>query len=530
MNTRLVLRGVLAAVSALIVLSGCPNPITEATFLQMTDRNSPTVDVASPAGGTAYTQTVVVQGTALDGEGRLKGVAWTVTGALGLLEEGEIPESGIGAGGAFGFQFSTLTYAGPIAVTVEAIDWNDNVGQATVTLTEPDGQLSSFAAAPANKRVTLDWDEVDGATYTVYYTTNGTLPSESYGAQIVVAAPPYDVTGLSNGSMHVFLLKASASGQDYWSGYVQAIPLSPFTLAPRVQGQYHEVALEWSVIPAIDEFEIFRAPDPAGPWSNLTGVINATTYVDTAVQDGTWYYYRVRPALAGSVMSTYNGAEPLQVPPTAASAIAGTSLPSPADKVKQFGGYAFVADEAAGLVVLDIGDPRNPSLVATLDTTDATDIALNAAGTRAYVADGSAGLRIVDISNPASPVLLGTQPIASSDTYAISVIEQGATIIAYVLARDGGSKTWVRGVNVTNPSSPSLFAYCLRSSDDLRVHGSRGHVLHDARLPVPLSRLGRHDERRARQAQGYHGRVLRSSARTMTALRRAAPTSRSTCT
>ena len=72
MNTRLVLRGVLAAVSALIVLSGCPNPITEATFLQMTDRNPPTVDVASPAGGTAYTQTVVVQGTALDGEGRLK--------------------------------------------------------------------------------------------------------------------------------------------------------------------------------------------------------------------------------------------------------------------------------------------------------------------------------------------------------------------------------------------------------------------------------------------------------------------------
>ena len=131
------------AAAILAVATGCPNPINDQTFRQMTDRNPPTVDLASPAGGASYTQTVVVQGTAIDGEGRLKGIAWTVTGALGMLDTGELPASSIGTDGAFSFPFSTLSFSGPIAVTVEATDWNDNVGAASVTLSEPDGQLSS---------------------------------------------------------------------------------------------------------------------------------------------------------------------------------------------------------------------------------------------------------------------------------------------------------------------------------------------------------------------------------------------------
>ena len=92
MKTNHVPRLLAAAFAAAILAAatGCPNPINDQTFRQMTDRNPPTVDLASPAGGASYTQTVVVQGTAIDGEGRLKGIAWTVTGALGLLDKGEL--------------------------------------------------------------------------------------------------------------------------------------------------------------------------------------------------------------------------------------------------------------------------------------------------------------------------------------------------------------------------------------------------------------------------------------------------------
>lgn len=260
--------------------------------------------------------------------------------------------------------------------------------------------------------------------------------------------------------MHVFLLRATAGGRDYWSGYVRVIPLSPFTLAPLVRGEYRRIGLEWNAIPATDEFEVFRSTSPTGGWANLTGIIRATSYVDTAVNDGTWYYYTVRPALAGSVMSTYNGAEPLRMPPDPASAITGVSLPSPAARVKVFGDYAFVADGASGLVVLDVSDPRNPLVVgAPLDTTDARDIELNAAGTIAYIADGAGGLRIVDISMPMAPQLLATQSIASAETFAVSVIQAGSTHIAYVLAKTPAPDTVLYGVDVTNPSSPSLLGY-----------------------------------------------------------------------
>jgi len=461
MNRNAVLRGALAATFAVMLSTGCPNPITNQTFLQMTDKNPPTVDISSPAGSTPYTQTVTVQGTALDAEGRIKGIAWTVTGVLGLLEEGTIPASGIGTDGSFSFQFGTLAYSGPIAVNVKATDWNDNVGTRTVTLTEPNSQLSSFTVEPGNKKVTLDWEEVSGATYTVYYTTNGTLPSGSNGTQVSVIAPPYEVTGLINGAMHVFLLKAAVGGQDYWSGYVNAIPLSPFTLAPLVRGEYRRISLEWDDIAATDEFEVFRSTSPTGGWANLTGIIRATSYVDTAVNDNTWYYYEIRPSLEGSVMSTFNGAEPLQIAPDAASAITGINLPSPANRVKVYGNYAFIADGASGLVVVNVQDPRHPFIVGTpFGMTDARDIELNPAGTIAYIADGDGGLRIVDISTPASPALLGTQPIASAETFAVSVIQDASTVRAYVLVKaDADSHVWLRVINVTTPSSPSLLTY-----------------------------------------------------------------------
>ena len=45
---------------------------------------------------------------------------------------------------------------------------------------------------------------------------------------------PYTITGLDNAALHTFLLKSQSNngGEDNWSGYEYAIPLSPFTLLP----------------------------------------------------------------------------------------------------------------------------------------------------------------------------------------------------------------------------------------------------------------------------------------------------------
>ena len=143
--------------AAILALSACPNPLTDLTVSQLSDKASPVITFSSPAEGSAYTQTVLVQGTAAEA-GRIKDLTWTVTGTLGKLASGTIDPAAIGANGAFSFQFGTLDFSGPLAVTVQAVDWNDNVGTATRTLVSPGASLSSFTVDPGNASVLLSWE------------------------------------------------------------------------------------------------------------------------------------------------------------------------------------------------------------------------------------------------------------------------------------------------------------------------------------------------------------------------------------
>jgi hypothetical protein len=460
MKTKLAIRVLIGSLFAVIVVSGCPNPINNQTFLQMTDKNAPTVDISSPAGSTPYTQTVTVQGTALDSEGRLKGVAWTVTGVLGLLEEGQIPPSEIGTDGIFNFQFGTLSFSGPIAITVKATDWNDNVGQATITLAEPDGQLSSFTAEPSNKTVTLDWEEVPGATYSIYYTTNGTLPTIDT-ADLTPAAPPVTITGLSNGAVHVFLLKAHTATADYWSSYVKAIPLSPFTLAPMVTPGYRQLRLDWNAISGTDEFEIYRAGTPSGPWTNYTGVVRGTSYVDENVNEAQSWYYKVKPAMPGSIGigdAMYNGARPLSLPISPVDAIVSLLLPGSTNRVRSSsdGEWAFIAGGSAGVLVVQLNPMQYPRLFATIPTYDnAQDI--ETFGNYAYVADGAGGLVVLDISQPDNVQVVGQCTTNITNAAGVSLITQGVNQL-YAVILDATGNTTMHAVDIATPTNPQWLA------------------------------------------------------------------------
>jgi hypothetical protein len=72
------------------------------------------------------------------------------------------------------------------------------------------------------------------------------------------------------------------------------------------------------------------------------------------------------------------------------------------------GGYAYVAAGAAGLLVVDVSDPRAPRIVATANTPgSASAVALDE--TRAYVADYTS-LVVIDISNPEDPEIEAVMP------------------------------------------------------------------------------------------------------------------------
>ena len=439
-----------ALAASLVLLVGCPNPVTQLTVSQMKDKAAPAVNIFSPVNNTPYTQTVLVQGTVAD-SGQLRSVTYTVTGTLGVLATGDVPLASIGAGGAFSFQFGTIALSGPIAVTISARDWNDNVGSALIMLTSPGTAISSFVATPDNKKVTLDWEEIPDASYTIYYTTSGTLPTESYYVGMIpTTVPHYELTGLKNGALHVFLLKAVTPAGTYWSGYVQCIPLSEFTLAPVVTGGYRKIDLEWNSIEGVNQFEVYRSTDPHGTFVNHTGVITGNSFTDPDIPDNTWYYYKVRPALAGSPLSTFNGAQTVLVPASEQERIVSLATSGLPKKVKTAGSYAFVAAQAAGLLIVDISNPRMPFVAANVPTTNALDVDLYS--NRAYVADGSSGLRVIDITTPAAPTLLGTFSFGAG-TNATGVSFTGG---AYAFVLDSSGTTSLRIVNVTNPASMTL--------------------------------------------------------------------------
>ncbi len=108
------------------------------------------------------------------------------------------------------------------------------------------------------------------------------------------------------------------------------------------------------------------------------------------------------------------------------------------------GAVAFVAHGVAGVAALDVSDPSRMSEIEVFDPASvggasASDVVLNAAGTRAYAAFAGAGLDVIDVSGVTA---------GSGTKYDYYNRTQGTNIFAY----RGTSTTQVPG-NATSPAT-----------------------------------------------------------------------------
>ena len=108
--------------------------------------------------------------------------------------------------------------------------------------------------------------------------------------------------------------------------------------------------------------------------------------------------------------------------------------------------YAFVAAGTSGVKIVDITDPRYPSLTATYATANAYGVAFESARSLLYVADTSAGLQIVNVSSPGRPLLVGSFKLAGAIYRDIEV----STGMAYLADQSGT----ITVVDVTLASAP----------------------------------------------------------------------------
>jgi hypothetical protein len=154
----------------------------------------------------------------------------------------------------------------------------------------------------------------------------------------------------------------------------------------------------------------------------------------------------------------------------AADTIAWVDTPGNAFAVHVSGSYAYVADDYAGLTVINVADAQNPTIVGSLDTPGYTH-ALTVSSGYAYLADTSGGFRIADVSIPNSPSLVGSLMLGDSVE---GLFISGAT--AYLAAKGMGLQI----VDITNPANPTILgrAYTVDHTDTrgVCVVGSKAYI------------------------------------------------------
>ncbi|MFB3908221.1 MAG: FlgD immunoglobulin-like domain containing protein [Candidatus Eisenbacteria bacterium] len=137
-----------------------------------------------------------------------------------------------------------------------------------------------------------------------------------------------------------------------------------------------------------------------------------------------------------------------------------TSAESRARKGIVSGDYAYVADEAAGLVVIDVSSPRNPVVVRTVGV-DGGAYAVGVSGDHAYLSGNDKRFYVIDVSVPEMAAIVGSVPLESR---ANRIWADGQ--VAYVAC----SYPWgVYAVDVQEPTRPYLLGQLIIPSVGLGI-------------------------------------------------------------
>jgi fibronectin type 3 domain-containing protein len=172
-----------------------------------------------------------------------------------------------------------------------------NSASASATPVQPTPATpAGLAAAAGDARVSLTWIASAGATsYQVKRSTTS-------GAETQIAAPTsnsYTDAALSNGTKYFYVVSAVISGGDSSnSAEASATPTAPLgppatpTGLTATGGSGH-VSLSWNASTGAASYDVKRSTSNSGPYSTTVASPSATNYTDTAVTNGTIYYYVV---------------------------------------------------------------------------------------------------------------------------------------------------------------------------------------------------------------------------------------------
>jgi fibronectin type 3 domain-containing protein len=202
------------------------------------------------------------------------------------------------------------------------------------------GEQNSTSVAPTNldatagnQQASLTWTASSGATS--YYVKRGTLSGGPYTTVGTPAGTTYADTKLTNGTAYYYVVTAvDAAGESGNSNQASATPTAaPTAPVPPLNltatGGNQQVSLAWTASTGATSYNVKRAATNGGPYTTVASPAG-TSFADTAVTNGTAYYYVVTAVNAtgesgnsNQATATPNAAPTAPLPPVNLTATGG---------------------------------------------------------------------------------------------------------------------------------------------------------------------------------------------------------------
>jgi fibronectin type 3 domain-containing protein len=198
------------------------------------------------------------------------------------------------------------------AVNSSGESGNSNQASATPRVSPP-AAPTGLTATPGNAQVTLSWTASTGATS--YNVKRATVSGGPYTTVASPTSTTFTDTALTNGTTYYYVVTArNGGGESGNSTEASATPQAPAPAAPTgltATPGNAQVALSWTASTDATSYNVKRATVSGGPYTTVASP-TSTTFTDTALTNGTTYYYVVTAVNSGgeSGNSTETSATP----------------------------------------------------------------------------------------------------------------------------------------------------------------------------------------------------------------------------
>jgi fibronectin type 3 domain-containing protein len=336
-------------------------------------------------------------------------------------------DSSVANGTTYFYVVAALSAVGETADSTEASATPEAPGAAP---TAP----ANLKAAAGNAQASLTWSASSGATS--YHVKRATTTGGPYSQIGAPTSASYTDPSLTNGTTYYYVVSAlDSTGESANSAQASATPAASAVIPATPTGLSAgagnaQVALSWTASSGATGYHVKRATTSGGPYTQV-GAPTSTSYTDTALTNGTTYYYVVSAIdsageSADSAQASATPAAPAVIPATPTGLSAG---PGNAQVVLSWTassgatGYHVKRATTSGGPYTQVGAPTSNSYADTSLTNGTTYYyvvsATDSAGESANSVQVSA-LPAVPISTPganACGMQLGTSAVIFCDTF-----------------------------------------------------------------------------------------------------------------